>query len=276
MLPLGMEPETPPTLRSFCERVLQSGDLASKLAEAPADLPDTDPGAACSFEWPARDPGLELTSGAEKLPKPGALHDPAARARCLARFAHHELMAVELFAWALLRWPTLPPGLRRALFHVLGEEQLHCRLYLERLAAHGSRLEEHPRSDYFWKHVGTIRDAEDGPRAFLCAMGLTLEQANLDFSALYRDAFREAGDEATAVVCERVHQDEIRHVRIAGRWLRALSGDMSDLEAYEACVPFPFGPNRAKGRRFDADARRQAGLSEAFIEAVRSGGPRVG
>ena len=105
-------------------------------------------------------------------------------------------------------------------------------------------------------------------------MGLTLEQANLDFSALYRDAFREAGDEASADVCERVHQDEIRHVRIAGRWLRELSGDATDLEAYTAHVPFPFGPNRAKGRRFDANARREAGLSEAFIDAVRHGGPQ--
>jgi uncharacterized ferritin-like protein (DUF455 family) len=270
-----MEPDAP-TLRAVCERVLLRGDLAAKLASAPTDLPDADPGPPRSVDRPARDSALELTSGAEKLPKPGALHDPGARARCLARFAHHELMAVELFAWALLRWPALPPGMRRALFHVLGEEQLHCRLYLERLEAHGSRLEEHPRSDYFWKHVGTIANADDGPRAFLCAMGLTLEQANLDFSALYRDAFREAGDEASAAVCERVHRDEIRHVRIAGRWLRSLSGEASDLEAYEACVPFPFGPNRAKGRRFHAEARREAGLSEAFIEAVRNGGPRGG
>ena len=269
-----MEPEAS-TIRAFCERVLLRGDLEAKLAGAPADLRDDDPGPARQIDAPARDEGLRLSSGAEKLPKPGALHDAAARARCLARFAHHELMAVELFAWALLRWPELPSGLRRALFHVLGEEQLHCRLYLERLEAHGARLADHPRSDYFWKHVGTIAEAEDGPRAFLCAMGLTLEQANLDFSALYRDAFREAGDEASAAVCERVHQDEIRHVRIAGRWLRALSGDASDLEAYEACVPFPFGTNRAKGRRFDAEARREAGLSEAFIEAVRGGGPRV-
>ncbi len=262
------------TLRAACERVLLRGDLESKLAPAPPNLPDDDRGPGRAPARPARDPELALCSGAEKLPKPGSLHDPAARARCLARFAHHELMAVELFAWALLRWPELPGGLRRALFHVLGEEQLHCRLYLDRLAAHGSRLEDHPRSDYFWKHAGTIAEAEDGPRAFLCAMGLTLEQANLDFSALYRDAFRDAGDAESAAVCARVHQDEIRHVRIAGRWLRELTDEASDLEAYQANVPFPFGPNRAKGRRFDAQARREAGLSEAFIEAVRDGGPR--
>lgn len=265
----------PANVRDFCLRILESGDLETKLTPNDADLPDETLGAAIDLPAPARDPDIALSAGADKLPKPTALRDPSARARCLARFAHHELQAVELFAWALLRWPELPRALRAALFHVLGEEQLHCRLYLERLAAHGSSLAEHPRSDYFWKHAATLSHAAAGPRAFLCAMGLTLEQANLDFSALYRDAFRDAGDLATADVCERVHQDEIRHVRIAARWLCELSPGTTDLEAYESCVPFPFGTNRAKGRRFDLAARKDAGLSDAFIDAVREGGPRT-
>ncbi|MGH0032823.1 MAG: DUF455 family protein [Myxococcota bacterium] len=261
--------ERPADVGALCRRILLCGDLAAKLAPAPPGLPDP-PAAAFAVERPARDASLALSSGAEKLPKPGALADPVARARCLARFAHHELMAVELFAWALLRWPGLPPAMRADLLRVLADEQRHCRLYLERLAAHGSRLADHPRSDYFWRHARTIAESPHGPRAFLCAMGLTLEQANLDFSALYRDAFREAGDEASARVCEQVHRDEVRHVRVARHWLLALSEPgWSDDQAYAACTPFPFAATRAKGRRFDTGARRAAGLSEAFIESVR-------
>jgi uncharacterized ferritin-like protein (DUF455 family) len=108
-------------------------------------------------------------------------------------------------------------------------------------------------------------------------MGLTLEQANLDFSGLYAEAFRRAGDAASADVCERVQRDEVRHVRLAARWLRELSPPgASDADAYRTCVPFPFGANRAKGRRFDAEARRRAGLSEAFIEQVRHARSRPG
>jgi uncharacterized ferritin-like protein (DUF455 family) len=259
----------PASIAELCRRILTSGDLETKLAPPPPRLPDV-PHPALSLERPVRDADLALTSGAEKLPRPGALADPAARARCLARFAHHELMAVELFAWALLRWPDLPRRMRRELLRVLEDEQRHCRAYLERLAALGSRLREHPRSDYFWKHAQTIADSPHGPRAFLCAMGLTLEQANLDFSALYRDAFRTAGDEASARVCQQVHRDEVRHVSVAARWLRELSEPgRSDAELYAACAPFPFAATRAKGRRFDAEARRAAGLSEAFIETVR-------
>jgi len=250
------------------------GDLASKLAPSPAELPDRRRGPARRVRRPAREAGLELRPHAEPLPRPGTLADPAARARCLARFAHHELMAVELFAWALLRWPALPDALRAGLRQVLADEQRHCRMYLERLHAVGSELAEHRLSDYFWKHEPALAGSPHGPRAFLCAMGLTLEQANLDFSRLYADAFREAGDAESARVCERVHRDEVGHVRLAAGWLRQLSPPgQGDVEAYQEAVPFPFSAARAKGRRFDARARRRAGLAPRFIEHVRAARP---
>lgn len=258
-----------PSLHDHCRAILESPDLASKLAVPDEPLWDT-PGPARGPDAPARTPELALVGGADPLPRPGELGDAAARARCLARFAHHELMAVELFAWALLRWPSLPGELRRGWLGILRDEQRHCRMYLGRLADHGSSLSEHRLSGYFWRHARTIACAPDPPRAFLAAMGLTLEQANLDFSLVYRDAFRAAGDERSARVCQEVHDDEIGHVRFARDWLLRLSpGAEGDAEVYECVVPFPFSAARAKGRRFDAAARRRAGFSEAFVEHVR-------
>jgi len=262
------------TVREFCRRILESGDLESKLAppvgasgESPVDRPADGP---LYIDWPARDPGLEMHMGAERLPRPHELGSREARASCLARFANHELMAVELFAWALLRWPELPAALRRGFLAVLAEEQLHCRLYLERLHALGSALCDHRVSDYFWKHARAIADSPHGARAFLCAMGLTFEQANLDFTLTYCDGFRSAGDEASAQVCQRIHDDEVRHVRMAAHWMRALAREgQGEIEAYREAVPFPLAASRAKGRRFDAAARRRAGLSESFIAFVR-------
>ncbi len=274
---LGAVPQpTPKTLDAFARRILHAGDLATKLAPPPtAGLADVDPGSEAPPERPAREAGLELGAGAERLPRPEALADPEARAQCLARFAHHELMAVELFAWALLRWPTLPRALRASWLHVLVQEQTHCGLYLERLAAHGRSLADYaPHSGYFWRQLPAIDASPAGPRAFLAAMGLTLEQANLDFTLTYRDGFRRAGDVASAEVCQRVHDDEIGHVRSAAQWLTRLDtaacGEERELAAaYDSAVPFPLSAARAKGRRFDAAARRRAGLDDAFIEGVR-------
>jgi uncharacterized ferritin-like protein (DUF455 family) len=263
-------------VREFCLQVLERGDLASKLSP-PRDaggqlLPDREPGPAVRVDAPAREPALAMRGGAERLPRPGALREESARISCLARFAHHELMAVELFAWALLRWPDLPAGLRMGWLGALADEQIHCRLYLDRLEAHGAQLQDHVLSDYFWHQAPAIAASPHGARAFLAAMGLTLEQANLDFTLLYRDAFREAGDEASARVCQRVHDDEIEHVRLAAEWLVRLapSAEADQVTAYETAVPFPLAANRAKGRRFDEPARRRAGLSPELIETVRA------
>jgi uncharacterized ferritin-like protein (DUF455 family) len=262
------------TLREFCRQILESGSLEVKLARpvAPSGeaLLDEPAGPPLCIERPARDRELEMHAGVEPLPRPRELAGRAARARCLARFANHELMAVEFFAWALLRWPDLPGELRRGFVAVLAEEQLHCRLYLDRLHALGSALSDHRLSDYFWKHASAIAASPHGPRAFLCAMGLTFEQANLDFTLIYRDGFRRAGDEASARVCQRIHDDEVGHVRLAARWMRALAPEgQGEIEAYREAVPFPLAAARAKARRFDEPARRRAGLSEEFIAFVR-------
>ena len=269
-------------ITAFCTRVLCAPDLATKLSSPRSEAKDARPrsgqvtaegtsGDGALPARPARGPGLELGSGAAPLPRRRALHDPAARALALARFAHHELQAVELFAWAILRWPRVPSALRSGWFGVLQDEQRHAGLYLDRVQALGFRFESFaPHSDYMWRHVSAFDRAEDGPAAFVAAMGLTLEQANLDFSALWRDAFEAAGDPASAAVCAEVHRDEIGHVALAARWLRALRPEPDEVARYEASVPFPLGAARAKGRRFDAEARHRAQLDVAFIEHVRT------
>lgn len=260
-------------IREYCRRILESGDLESKLAPPPA-LAVEDDGPPLHIDRPARAPGLRLRSGAGRLPKLSELGKEEAKGVTLARFAHHELMAIELFAWALLRWPEMPSALRRGFLHTLKEEQDHLRLYLEQLQAMGQSLEDHVLSDYFWKLVPGIEAHPRGPLAFLCAMGLTLEQANLDFSLLYRDAFRRVGDEAAAEVLQKVHDDEIGHVKLAAVWLRRLKDpSLSEVEAYQDAVPFPLSAARAKGRNFTASPRRRAGLSEEMIALVQKARP---
>jgi uncharacterized ferritin-like protein (DUF455 family) len=273
-------PESPASIRELCIQILACGELEPKLASPLGAegrlLPDSEPGPALHFERPARAPELAMRAGVERLPRPSELGDPRARIACLRRFAHHELMAVELFAWALLLWPDTPAELRSGWCQALADEQRHCRMYLERLRAHGAELGDEPLSDYFWKHAAAIRAHPRGPGAFLAAIGLTLEQANLDFTLVYAEGFRSGGDEASARVAEIVHADEQRHVRLAVEWLERLAPEGEDpVASYQEAVPFPLEAARAKGRRFSAEARRASGLSEALIEHVRDARPRA-
>jgi uncharacterized ferritin-like protein (DUF455 family) len=203
--------------------------------------------------------------------------DPAQRRRLLHAFANHELQAIELFAWALLAFPGTERSFRQGALRALREEQTHLRMYVARLEALGGRFGEEPVSGHFWRNVDRIRT----PLQFVCTLGLTFENANLDFSAEHAEAARRAGDEATARVLEQVQADEVRHVRFA--WEHLLlwkEPGQTPWEAYCANVAPPHGPSRARGASFDEACRRAAGLDDDFVArlgataAERPGGAR--
>jgi uncharacterized ferritin-like protein (DUF455 family) len=253
-------------LRAYAHAILTADDLAGKLRPPPPALSDHAPGPSLRLAAPVRPRELAIAGPrAVKVPPIAGMRDPGQRARILHAMANHELQAAELFAWALLAFPAAPPGFRRGLVAILDDEQRHCELYLARLAAHGVRFGDYPLTAHFWHRV----DRLDTPLAFVCTMSLTFESANLDFAQEYAAAARDAGDPDTAAVLERVHSDEIRHVRFGWHWLdKWKPAGASAWRAYTAAVPPPLGPERARGKRFDAESRRAAGLDDEFVDGL--------
>ncbi|HYN21977.1 MAG TPA: DUF455 family protein [Thermoanaerobaculia bacterium] len=256
-------------LRDFALRVLRTEDLDFKLAPPPDDLTDDDPGLAVRFEEPARPLGLRFTSRIDVPPSAG-MPDPAQRPRILHALANHELQAAELFAWALLAFPDAPPEFRQGLLKILMDEQRHTRMYLARLEAAGARFGDWPVSGYFWSKMPDIHS----PLQFLCAMSLTFENANLDHTEEYAEAARRAGDPRTAAVIEQVQRDEIEHVRFGWTWLQALKKeDESAWDAFRRNLTWPLRPAKAKGKEFNREGRRKAGLDEEFIRRLETEEP---
>jgi uncharacterized ferritin-like protein (DUF455 family) len=266
-------------IREYAERLVASPELEAKL-EPPAGLTDERPGEPLRLAAPGRAPQIAVADPREvkvKVPPLMGMRDPSQRARILHALANHELQAIELFAWALLAFPETPAAFRRGLLVILAEEQTHFGLYRERLRAHGMEFGDQPITGHFWNQL----DAMTTPLGFVCAMGLTFENANLDFAGDYRQAALDAGDDATAEALAVVHADEERHVRFAYRWLRRFAPEgLSPWQTYVDTVRFPLGPGRARGRRFDLESRRRAGLDDEFIAelertpAVRPSGSR--
>ena len=259
-----------PAARDFARSIVTSETLAGKLVAPPADLVLEDELPSLRLTAPGRPANLAIAdSRRAKVPPIVGMRDPAQRARILHALANHELQAIELFAWALLAFPDAPLPFRRGLVAILADEQRHLALYCDRLAAHGAAFGDHLVTAHFWNkldHLGT-------PLAFVCAMGLTFENANLDFAGEYAAAARACGDTATADVLEQVHTDEIAHVHFGYVWLRRLSNDEDTWRAYNANVQFPLGPRRARGATFDREARRRAGFDDAFIDALAATDP---
>ena len=256
--------------RSYATAIVTGTTLDAKRVAPPDDLELVDHDPPLRLAGPGRPPELEIARArSTRVPPLAGMRDPAQRARILHALANHELQAIELFAWALLAFPDAPIAFRRGLVAIVADEQRHLALYRERLAAHGVAFGEYPVTGHFWNKLDHLTT----PLEFVCAMGLTFENANLDFAGDYAQAARDAGDRATAAALDRVHEDEIGHVRFAWIWLRKLAGDVDPWLAYNAHVRPPLGPHRARGARFDREARRRAGLDDTFIARLEAVSP---
>ena len=108
----------------------------------------------------------------------------------------------------------------------------------------GARFGAFPVSGHFWNRMRPVRT----PLAFVCAMGLTFESANLDFALEQAAAARAVGDEATARVIEAVRRDEVRHVAFGWRWFERLRTAGEDAwDAYRANLAAPLSPATTEG-----------------------------
>lgn len=257
-------------VREFAIAIVTGETLAAKLVAPPElELEDAEP--PLILQQPGRPAELAIVPGREtRVPPIEGMRDPSQRARILHALANHELQAIELFAWALLAYPAAPVQFRRGLVAILADEQRHLQLYIDRLAALGTRFGDHPVTGHFWNKLEHMRT----PIEFAAAMGLTFEQANLDFAGDYAAAARACGDVKTAEALEQVHADEIKHVHFGWVWLKRLGGEVDPWDAYNANVRAPLGPHRARGVRIDREARRRAGIDEAFIDRLEAIAPK--
>jgi len=261
-------------LRRFAQTVLLSPSVDDKLT-APGRLSDTAPGGAFVCPpTPARSPDLAFGKGTRRrIPSPAALRTQADRAAVLHAMANHELLALELFATALLRFPDAPAALRASWGATMRDEQRHLAAYRARLEALGGALGGLPLSSFFWDVLADCAD----PLAFVAGMELGLEQANLDFAGVWGRAFDRLGDRATAAVLQEVYEDEIRHVRVGVRWLRRLKDPgHSDWDAWTGALRFPMTPGRARAAVLDEEARCRAGLDRDFIARLAVARPSRG
>jgi len=218
---------------------------------------------------PGRPPELRSVARSPKTPRPGALVRPEVRARLLATFLHHELQAAELMCWALLAFPDTPREFRAGLLKIALDEVRHMQLYRGHLEELGHGVGDFPVRDWFWERLPACAT----PLAFVASMGIGFEGGNLDHSRRFAEAFRAVGDEAGARAQEQVGREEIAHVRFALKWFRHFAGDFN-FDRWTREIVAPLSPMVMRGNCLNLESRRQAGLSEAFLEALAAWTPK--
>lgn len=259
-------------LREFAESILFAGSFEEKLA-APTHFTDEKPGKRIDAPLkPTRSNNLcfhEENSGHARLtfPKDSLLKSENERAKVFHAFANHELLALELMALAILKFPESPTAFRMGLAYCLKEEQEHLKLYLKRMRDFGVEFGDFRVNGFFWNVLREMKS----PLDFVTGMSLTFEQANLDFSAHYSNLFKMMGDLESHEIMQRVYQEEIGHVKFGVQWFdKWRPSEETQWKFYCNNLTFPLTPERAKGASFSPKHREKTGLSEDFIEKLEA------
>lgn len=252
-------------LREFAEQILFGTTLAEKLA-SPQAITDDRPGPALTTPAaPGRPAHLAFkphAAGKSDFPGLHRLEAVSERGKLLHFFGNHELLATELMALVLLKFPEAPAAFRKGVLQTLQDEQEHTRLYIERMHACGVAFGDLPVSGYFWRCVSPM----EHPIDYVASLCLTFEQANLDFAGHYGRSFATVGDAASAKLLEKIYRDEIGHVAYGLKWFRRWKNPAeSDWVAFCRTLKFPLSPQRAKGFALNVAGRRAAGLDPEFI-----------
>lgn len=255
-------------LSEFARQVLTSHDLATKLA-IPDGLNDQYPCSNVAIEeikLPGRPPALAFGKGKRAtFPKPQRFEDPRVRAAVLHYFANHELLALELMALALLKFPSAPRGFRLGIGQTMLEEIAHLHLYESRMQDLGLGFGELPVSQFFWNAMSQMQT----PLDYTVQMSLTFEQANLDYSLHYQALFEEFEDFDSANIMRQVYEDEIGHVKHGAIWFERMRPcKASHWDEYAASLNPPLTPRRARGLGFDREGRIRAGIPEDSIDRL--------
>ena len=191
------------TINEYCEFLLLSDRLEDKLKYPPDDLIDLKGFNKKIPSLPARETKIQISDQKSKIPRLEHLHLNINRGIALHHFANHELMATEIFAWALLKFQNISDRSRQDLFSSLKEEQKHLRLYIERMKELGIEFGDRPLNGIFWKYISFMQTFEK----FSAIMSLSFEGANLDYATIYQKTFSQFGDLKTAEIMETVFLD---------------------------------------------------------------------
>ena len=253
-------------LNEWATRILSADTIEGKLF-CPSQCTDLTPGPPLFWDTPTRPSGMEFKrhSKEERLPSLQEHGSQDKRAVCLHRFAGHELLAVEIMAYALLAFPDAPKHFRKGLANTLKEEQQHVRLYMERLGEMGVRFGDLPLYKHFWSHTPYLTT----PLKYISVMSLTFEMANLDFAPMYRNSFIRHGDDLSALLMQQILEDEISHVSFGYQWLKKFkTEEENEWKAWRSNVPERLPLHRARGFTLQEEARKKALIPDEWIEAL--------
>lgn len=252
-------------LTDYAKHLLLAPNLEDKLLPPSRFWDEEVDFNAIRIKKPGRNQNLQFSDKKIKIPRLEHLNLESNRGLTLHHFANHELMAIELFAWAILAFPDAPKSIRNGWVKTIEEEQIHLKLYIKRMNDFGVQFGDIPLNYIFWKQLNQFHSLE----SFSAVMSLSFEGANLDYSQVYAKVFSYFGDNLTSDIMVYIFEDEVKHVKRGVRaFEKSIPPNQNSWEHYLSLIQFPFTPRRAKGYLYFPETRTLAGLDSRFVKEL--------
>lgn len=252
-------------LTDYAKHLLLAPNLEDKLLPPSRFWDEEVDFYAIRIKKPGRNQNLQFSDKKIKIPRLEHLNLESNRGLTLHHFANHELMAIELFAWAILAFPDAPKSIRNGWVKTIEEEQIHLKLYIKRMNDFGVQFGDIPLNYIFWKQLNQFHSLE----SFSAVMSLSFEGANLDYSQVYAKVFSYFGDNLTSDIMVYIFEDEVKHVKRGVRaFEKSILPNQNSWEHYLSLIQFPFTPRRAKGYLYFPETRTLAGLDSRFVKEL--------
>ncbi|MEL6507845.1 MAG: ferritin-like domain-containing protein [Pseudomonadota bacterium] len=267
-----------------CLAVLNAGEPSAKLAAVgqcasrwlsaqASTFNDTDSGVFADWPIASHLPDIPQRPSRLRLVRPAdvprrRLGSEAGRASLLHAIAHIEFNAIDLaFDMAARFTPSVAAmGLNWEAFlndwlTVGREEALHFSLINDRLTAFGLAYGDLPAHAGLWD---AARQTADSVLARLAIAPMVLEARGLDVTPTMIEKLRTHGDHDSALILQRIYDDEIGHVAIGTSWFEGVCAKegKQPLETFHQLVAERFSGQIKPP--FNVAGRAEAGLDFAF------------
>ena len=213
---------------------------------------------------PARESIFEVVDSASSSGKAALLHSIVMGI---------EICAAEVCAEMIVTEAEAPWGLRFELARQVADEVRHAEALILRMEELGGELGRWPIDLGVWT---TFRLA-DGLLEKLMIQQRIGEGYGLDACYELRQIYEDDGDPRSARLIDYITSDEVRHVRIANRWLCELLDDPTEIDALEQRVISKMVANGrppAKCNQINVGGRLRAGFRSDELEKYRTIGAR--
>jgi uncharacterized ferritin-like protein (DUF455 family) len=223
-------------------------------------------------ESPLRDERFDVKERWSEMTNFAAGHPEATR-EFLHRQMNEEIDGMEISARNLVDFPDAPWELRMAMARQCWDESRHIELFRRELEARGGFVGQYPVMSFQYRIITKI----DSLVGRLVVQNRSFEAAGLDAIQVGMVDSDSSGDVELAALYDAQLADELQHVRYANVWVKRLmqiEGPRSLLRIAQAVAHSNEALRLVAGEGTIAypvmeDLRREAGFSEAEIEAAR-------